>query len=253
MNDERLDEESKLKKGSARGMPSGRTIAIAMLASMAVVGVVLGLLMLFDAHRYVLDLLRWLDDQGSKALLLFILIMALVMMLIIPGILFTTGAGFVFGVVEGSIAVVVGSTLGAVAAFLIARYAFGMRARVWLHNHARLDAFGEEVCAQGWKIVALTRMMPLFPFKITNYLFGLTPVRLRDFTWGTFFGVIPWSVHNVYLGAIAADLSGLTLGEARDPWGWALYIAGFVITIGTIFYLTRMARRVLARTEVREP
>lgn len=251
MNGERRDYVDRQAERAPDGVPSGRAVALVMLASIAIVAVAVGLLVLFDAHRYVLDLLRWLDDQGGQALLLFVLIMALVMLLLLPGVLFTTGAGFVFGVTQGSIAVVIGSTLGAVGAFMIARHALGARAREWLRGRARLDAFGEELGAEGWKIVALTRMVPLFPFKISNYLFGLTPVTLRGFTVGTFLGVMPWSIHNVYLGAIAADLSGLGLSAERGPFEWALYIGGFVAIVATLFYLSRMARRALARAQAR--
>jgi hypothetical protein len=54
------------------------------------------------------DLLQWFDAQGAWAPLLFILIMAAVVVLVLPGVLFTTGAGFVFGVVEGTMYVVIG-------------------------------------------------------------------------------------------------------------------------------------------------
>lgn len=250
MEGERLDEVDRRTGRAPRGgMPSGRAIVVAMLASIAIVAVAVGLLVLFGVHHHVLDLLRWLDGRGWQALLLFVLIMALVMMMLVPGVLFTTGAGFVFGVVQGSIAVVIGSTLGAVAAFLMARHLLGPRAQAWLQGRATFDAFGQELGAEGWKIVALTRMVPLFPFKISNYLFGLTPITLRAFTMGTFVGVIPWSVHNVYLGAIAADLSGLGLDAERGPAEWALYIAGFLATVATLFYVNRMARRALARSQ----
>src|SRR3990167_797972 len=81
-------------------------------ASILFVAAVLALLIHFGAHEQVLALLQWFDDQGAWAPLLFILIMAAVVVLVLPGVLFTTGAGFVFGVVEGSVYVVMGTTLG---------------------------------------------------------------------------------------------------------------------------------------------
>lgn len=230
------------------GAWGGRTAAAAMLAGFLVAAAAVGLLILFDAHERVLQLLYWLDAQGGRALLLFVLIMALVMVLLLPGVLFTTGAGFVFGVVQGSAAVVLGTTLGAAAAFLIARHLFGERASRWLRARARLGPVSEELAAQGWKLVLLTRLIPFFPFKLSNYLFGLTAMSLRGFVAGTFIGVIPWSVHNVYLGAIAADLSGVGLrGAERSPLEWALYLAGFAATVATVIYVNRLARRALAR------
>lgn len=214
-----------------------------MLLGIAVVAVVVGILVWSGAHHSVVDLLRRLDEMGPAALLVFIAIMALVVVLLLPGVLFTTGAGFVFGVVQGSVAVVIGTAMGSIGAFLIARFLSGARATRWLREHDRLAPFSEELAARGWRLVLLTRLMPLFPFKLTNYLFGLSPVSLRGFAVGTLIGIIPWSVHNVYLGALAADLSGIGLRPERSPFEWALYLAGFVATIITIVYVSRVARR----------
>ncbi len=235
------------------GLWSGRRAVAALLLGFLFTAAVVGLLILFDMHQHVLQLLRWLDAQGSMAMLLFILIMALVMVLLLPGMLLTTGAGFVFGVAQGSVVVVLGTTLGAALAFLIARHLFGERAARWLRSREKLGAVSAELAAQGWKVVLLTRLLPFFPFKLSNYLFGLTPVSLRGFLAGTFIGVIPWSVHNVYLGSIAAELGGMSLhGGDRGVLGWSLYAAGFLVTVVTVVYLNHLARRALARRGVGE-
>ena len=105
-------------------------------------------------------MLNWLDTQGVSVLLLFTLVMALVVVLLLPGVIFTTGAGFVFGVVEGSICVVLGTTMGATLAFLIARYLFGARATRYVLAHTRLKLVSDEFTPQAWKIVMLTRLVP---------------------------------------------------------------------------------------------
>lgn len=216
--------------------------------SVLFVAAVLAVLIYFDTQTQVLQLLEWLDAQGAWGPLLFILIMMLVVVLVLPGVMFTTGAGFVFGVVEGTIYVVVGTTLGATLAFLIARYLFGTRAKRFILAHARLKLVSEELAPQGWKIVLLTRVVPFFPFKLSNYFFGLTPFSLRGFVLGTFAGVIPFSLHNVYLGAIAADIATLGGRSAeRTPLQWTLYGAGFLATIALLVYLNRLARRALAK------
>ena len=217
-------------------------------ASMLFVAALLALLIHFGAHEYVVLLLRWFDAQGAWAPLLFVLIMAAVVVLVLPGVLFTTGAGFVFGVVKGSVYVVIGTTLGASLAFLIARHLFGQRARQFVMSRARLRLVSEELTPQGWKIVLLTRLIPFFPGKISNYFFGLSSFSLRGYVGGSLLGFTPFSVHNAYLGSIAADLS--TLGarnQARSPLEWTFYGAGFVATVIAVVYLNRLARRALAR------
>ena len=217
-------------------------------ASIVFVAALLAVLVYFGAHEQVIRLLRWFDTQGAWAPLLFVLIMAAVVVLVLPGVLFTTGAGFVFGVVEGSICVVAGSTLGAAMAFLIARHLFGQRARQFILARARLRLVSEELTPHGWKIVLLTRLIPFFPSKLSNYFFGLTSFSLRGYVGGSLLGFTPFSIHNVYLGSIAADLSTLgTRNLGRTPLEWALYGTGFVATVIAVLYLNRLARRALER------
>lgn len=233
-----------------RGSPAGRAASPVWLiaASVLFVAAILGVLMYFGTHEQLVQLLKWVEAQGAWAAALFILIMAAVVVLLVPGILFTTGAGFVFGVVEGSIYVVVGTTLGASAAFLIARYLFGERARRFIVARSRLQAVNEEMTRHDWKVVMMTRLIPFFPSKVANYFFGLTSFSFRGYVLGSLIGFTPFSVHNVYLGAVAASLA--TLGErdlGRSPVEWALYGAGFVVTVAAVLYLNRLARRALAR------
>ncbi|MEJ2515950.1 MAG: VTT domain-containing protein [Gammaproteobacteria bacterium] len=219
-----------------------------LAGSVLFVAAFLALLYQLGVQDQLVRLLEWVESQGLWAPLLFMAIMAAVVVLVLPGLPLTTGAGFVFGVVEGSVYVVVGTTLGAVIAFLVARYLFGERARRFTIEHARFRLVGEELGQRGGTIVMLTRLVPFFPSKIANYFFGLTPVRLGGFTLGSLVGFIPFSVNNVYVGSIAADLSTLgARGIARTPLEWAVYGAGFVVTILTVFYLNRLARRALAR------
>lgn len=235
--------------------PPGRRIQSPLLgiaASILFVAAVLALLVYFGVHEQVLALLQWFDEQGAWAPLLFIMIMAAVVVLVLPGVLFTTGAGFVFGVVEGSIYVVAGTTLGATVAFLIARYLFGKRARRFVMARSRLHIVSKELTPHGWKIVLLTRLIPFFPSKIANYFFGLTPFSLRGFVGGSLLGFIPFSIYSAYLGSIAADLSTLGARSAeRTPLEWALYGAGFVAAVIAVVTVNRLARRALARYEER--
>jgi uncharacterized membrane protein YdjX (TVP38/TMEM64 family) len=207
----------------------------------------LAVMLYFDANKQVLQLLQWLDTQGLSALLWFVLIMALVVVLLVPGVLFTTGAGFVFGVLQGTAAVILGTTLGAALAFLIARYMFGARTRRFILSNRWLNVINKGLSSHGFRVVLLTRLVPFFPGKLSNYIFGISQVSLRDFVCASFLGFIPFSLHNVYLGSIAADIA--TLGSRnteRTPLEWGLYGAGFVLSIMVVLYLNRIASRLLA-------
>ena len=207
----------------------------------------LAVMLYFDTDKQVLQLLQWLETQGLSALLWFVLIMALVVVLLVPGVLFTTGAGFVFGVLQGTAAVILGTTLGAALAFLIARYLFGASTRRFILSNRWLNVINRGLSSHGFRVVLLTRLVPFFPGKLSNYIFGISQVSLRDFVCASFLGFIPFSLHNVYLGSIAADIA--TLGSRnteRTPLEWGLYGAGFVLSIMVVLYLNRVASRLLA-------
>jgi uncharacterized membrane protein YdjX (TVP38/TMEM64 family) len=218
-----------------------------IVIGVVVVTVLLALMLYFDTTSQVLLLLQWLDAQGLTALLWFVLIMAIVVVLLLPGVLFTTGAGFVFGVFQGSAVVILGTTLGAAMAFLIARYLFGASMRRFIMSNRWLNILDRDVVVHGFRIVLLTRLIPFFPGKLSNYIFGISQMSLRDFVCASFLGFIPFSVHNVYLGSIAADIA--TLGSRnteRTLLEWGLYGAGFILSISVVLYLNRVASRLLA-------
>lgn len=219
-----------------------------ILAGIVFMAVLLATLLLFDTDEQVLQLLQWLETQGLAALLWFVLIMALVVVLLLPGVLFTTGAGFVFGVVEGTVAVVLGTTLGAALAFLLARYCVGDSVRRYVSSNRWLGVVNRGLGSHGFRVVLLTRLVPFFPGKLSNYVFGLSGVSLRDYVLASLLGFIPFSLHNVYLGSIAADIATLgSRNHERTALEWGLYGAGFIASIAIVLYLNRLASRLLAQ------
>ncbi|WP_445361642.1 TVP38/TMEM64 family protein [Microbulbifer sp. EKSA005] len=221
-------------------------LLILAVCTIAVAGV-LSLLVYFDLDDQIIELMQWLNEQGWQTSLLFILIVAAAIVFLLPGVIFTMGAGFVFGVIKGTLLVIAGTVLGATLAFLIARYLLGAKPSRWVMSHIKPATVGEVIRREGWQMIMLTRLVPLFPFKLSNYFFGLTPVRLRDFVIGNFLGIIPLTLHNVYIGSIAADLTSLGKVEERTPIQWGFYIAGFALAVIALIGLTRMARRALKR------
>ena len=219
----------------------------ALAGSLALVGLILAVLMYFDVHLKLIELLRWVEQQGSMAAVLFIVLMALTVMFLLPGIFFTTGAGYVFGIVAGTAYVVLGTTLGASLAFLIARYLFGARAKNYVMSKSKLNLLNTEMAKHDFKVVLLTRLIPFFPGKLSNYFFGLTDFRFGNYALATLIGLIPFSLHNVYIGSLISDLAELREGGlTRSPMQWALYGFGFIVTIVAIWFFNRIAKRALS-------
>jgi uncharacterized membrane protein YdjX (TVP38/TMEM64 family) len=207
-------------------------IAIAVLANFFHLGKV------FSA---MLDDIRGL---GPLAPLLFIIIYILGAILFVPGSILTIGGGVLFGLLWGTIYVSIGATIGATAAFLIGRYLARGWVRGQLEGNKKFAAIDDAVGREGWKIVALTRLSPVFPFNLLNYAFGLTAVTLRDYTIATWAGILPGTILYVYLGSIGGALAHS--GNARpSPAQWALRIVGLLATVGVAVYVGRVASRAL--------
>jgi uncharacterized membrane protein YdjX (TVP38/TMEM64 family) len=130
-------------------------------------------------------------SMGALAPALFIVIYIAGAVLFVPGALLTIVGGALFGLVWGTVYVSIGATIGATAAFVIGRYLARGWVRARLENNPRFAAIDDAVGREGWKIVALTRLSPVFPFNLLNYAFGLTGVSLRDYVIATWAGILP--------------------------------------------------------------
>ncbi|MGQ9864667.1 MAG: TVP38/TMEM64 family protein [Pseudanabaenaceae cyanobacterium] len=136
--------------------------------------------------------------------------------LALPGTALTLAAGAWFGVGAGSFWTWLGATLGAFAAFAIARWLAADWVQQRLQNRGdRLTLFSQNLQTKGFWLVLSLRLAPVFPFNLTNYALGLTQIPSRDYFLATALGIIPGTVVYTWLGA--AGRSALT-GEAR----WSL-------------------------------
>jgi uncharacterized membrane protein YdjX (TVP38/TMEM64 family) len=213
-----------------------------------VYGTVAVSLVLALRYFHVQDLLKealdWIGKLGSWGPVIFLGIYIVATVLFIPGSVLTLGAGAVFGVVLGSIYVSISATLGATAAFLVGRYLARDAIARKIEKNEKFAAIDRAVADEGWKIVFLTRLSPVFPFTLLNYAFGLTRVKLRHYVLASWIGMIPGTVMYVYLGSlvhIGAGNRHRTVGE------WALYGVGLLATIVVTVFVTRLARKALAR------
>lgn len=221
----------------------------AILRSAAILIVVAGLFLAaryFNAQEVLRNLLEWIADLGAWGAVIFVLAYVLATVLFLPGFLLTLGAGFLFGVIKGSVLVSVASTLGAASAFLIGRYL----ARDWvarkIEGNRRFHQVDEAVGREGWRIVGLVRLSPIFPFNLLNYAFGLTKVSFRDYFLASWIGMLPATAMYVYIGSLAGDLATLgSQGHTRTPAEWALYTVGLAATVLVTIYVTRIARKAL--------
>ncbi|MDP9377589.1 MAG: TVP38/TMEM64 family protein, partial [Actinomycetota bacterium] len=171
------------------------------VARLAMAVVALLTLFVFLASQDLLSpaRIRGLVRQAPVAApVVFVLLYAALTVLLIPGAVRSLLAGALFGPVWGTVLTVVAATIGASAAFLIAR-SVG-RAHVERIAGPRITQIDRWITDRGLGAVLFVRLVPLFPFNTVNYAAGLTGLRLRTFAFGTLVGVIPGTTAYVGLG-----------------------------------------------------
>jgi uncharacterized membrane protein YdjX (TVP38/TMEM64 family) len=194
------------------------------------------------------DALAWIEGLGVAGMGVFALMYIVACVFLIPGSILTLGGGAIYGVVTGSILVSISSTLGATAAFLVGRYF----ARNWvakkIEGNTTFSAIDNAVAKEGWKIVGLSRLSPIFPFSLLNYAYSLTKVSLRDFVVASWIGMIPGTVMYVYIGSLAGDLASIGAESSNDPTAakWVINGIGFLATVLVTVYVTKIAKKALA-------
>lgn len=227
------------------GKSSGNLFKVIVAAVMIVLLVVAA--ELFDLQQVLHDALTWISGLGVLGPIIFAGLYILACVLSLPGFILTLGAGAVFGVITGFIAVSIGSTLGAACAFLIGRYLARDLVAGRIAGNEKFKAVDEAVGREGWKIVLLTRLSPIFPFNLLNYAFGLTKVSLKHYFFASWLGMIPGTVMYVYIGSLAGDLASLGgSGRARTTGEWVLYGIGLLATLIVTVFVTRLARETLS-------
>ena len=132
-----------------------------------------------------------------------------------PASLLSMTGGVLFGPVWGSAYTICSATVGATVPFLLTRK-FGRKPLEKLLSQSenfedRFTAFEQSVEEQGWKYVAFTRLVTVFPFLLLNYAFGLTKVRLWTYVWASFLFMLPGTIMFTYMGYAGGE--ALTGGD----------------------------------------
>ncbi|MBV5306016.1 MAG: VTT domain-containing protein [Desulfobulbaceae bacterium] len=174
-----------------------KRIAVILLLVGAIVGVRSA-----NLEQYLdQDKLRQLiQGYGALGPLVFMGLYAITPCLFLPGLPFTIAAGILFGPVWGVVYAICGATIGATLAFLLGRYA----GRDWVKQKLsgpRWKQLDQEVEKHGWKVVAFTRLIPLFPYNLLNFAFGLTGVKLLHYIVASFIFMLPACIAYILLSS----------------------------------------------------
>lgn len=214
--------------GAKRARPWMRLLIVLVLITLLVL--VAGQLGIFDILKggTLKERVERLDGMfqslGAWAPAVFILIWIVACVLLLPGLPISIAGGLVFGAVWGSLWTILGSNLGATAAFLVGRYAARGMVSGWVEKNKSLKKIDEGVRQQGWRMLMITRMVPIFPFSIQNYVYGLTDIPFRIYVLVTFPTMIPATIAFNFAGGSAREVI-LSGGQPAALKKTILYLA----------------------------
>lgn len=196
------------------------------------------------------SLQEWLAGLGVWGPFVFVAIYVGAVLLLLPGSALTMAAGALFGLIWGTLVVLLAATTAAALGFLIAR---GV-GREWLirkmRHSPRFTALDRAIGEGGWKIVALLRLSPAVPFNVQNYIYGLTRIRFWPYVLTSAWAMLPGILLYVYLGYLGrAGIEAASGEHARSPAEWTLLVVGLVATAAVTFYIARLARKTLRQLE----
>jgi uncharacterized membrane protein YdjX (TVP38/TMEM64 family) len=199
--------------------------------------------------EHLWGVLEWVRGLGLLGYLVFGAVYVLACVLMVSGAVLTLGAGILFGLLWGTVAVSVSSTLGACVAFLVGRTV----ARGWIarkvEGSPRFGAIDRAVGREGFKIVLLTRLSPVFPFVLLNYAYALTDVAFWKYALASWIGMLPGTVMYVYFGTAVGSLAAAAAGEIETGVaGQVFFWTGLAVAVVVAVFVARVARRAIAES-----
>lgn len=215
----------------------GRLVLLGLVILSALV-----LAKVFGVGERLGELRGWIESLGAWGPLVFIVLYVVAVVFMLPASALTIGAGALFGSVLGISVVSIASTLGAGISFLVSRYFARAAAANWLAKSGRFQQLDQLTEKHGAMIVALTRLVPIFPFTLLNYGFGLTRVPFGTYLFWSWLCMLPGTA--LYVVGADAITKGVSQGKVPWPLVGGAVVAAIILTI-----LVRTARRKLSSQE----
>ena len=229
-----------------------RSPVLHLVGLLVIAGLLVWLCQIYPVLDWIIALQEWMAQQGVTGVLLYPMFYAICNVLLLPAGILSVGGGFFFGLWWGFLLVLVGNLLGAALAFMLTR----KLARKWIGKKllARRKWFELDLAIEreGWKIVLLSQLNPLFPTSLLNYLSGLTSMRFRQCMLWIALGQAPGLFLYAYFGTLGQLGVNLLRGES-DPatHEYFIWFGGLVLSAAVTVMLGRVAFRLLREAEER--
>ncbi|GKY98323.1 hypothetical protein MPSEU_000789900 [Mayamaea pseudoterrestris] len=175
-----------------------------------------------------------MQAMGPLGVVAFGFVYCLAEVLAVPATPLTLSAGYLFGLVQGTTVVLLAATCAACIAFFIGKTFLRTWVEQVLQQNPKFAKLDKAIGREGFKLLLLVRLSPLFPFALSNYLYGASSVDFASYFWGTLLGFAPGTIAYVYAGMVGKALT-LSGGAGGEPW--YVYAGGF----GVLAVLLKLA------------
>ena len=178
----------------------------------------------------------WVASFGKIAPLIYIGLYLVSTVFFLPGSPVTVLAGFVFGPLWGVFYASVASIISVSIAFLIARYVARDLVEGWVKDNTQFRKIDEQVEEQGWRILMFTRLVPIFPFNLQNYAYGLTSIRFSTYVLVSAIFMLPGT-------AVFVQLGGAFVSGEGNIWKTLLYLGGTGVLMVLLSLIPKLLRK----------
>jgi uncharacterized membrane protein YdjX (TVP38/TMEM64 family) len=186
-------------------------VRLAVLAGIIILGIVLIRLLGLQEYlslKNLQELSSTVKELGWIGPVVYILIWIVACLFFLPGSPITIAGSIVFGAWWALPLVTIGANLGANAAFLAARYAARPMVENWAEKNHQFKKIDDGVQRHGWRMVMITRLVPIFPFNLQNYAYGLTKVKFSTYALVSLACMIPGTAAYVFAGGALVSGKG---------------------------------------------
>jgi len=234
--------------GAVPVAPATRRLPVRIAIGLVVLAAIIILFRTLPVAEWFAQFQTYIRGVGPIGYVIYALVYAACCVLFIPASVLTLGAGAIFGLVTGTIVVVIGATLGAALSFFLAKTVMRKKVESMTEGNAKFRALDRAISKEGARIVFLIRLAPIFPFTYINYAFGLTGVRTLPFILATLIGIIPGTFAYIYIGHAAASAAA----GGGDRTKTIVQIAGAVIALVVTLFVARVATKAIRKAGVDE-
>jgi uncharacterized membrane protein YdjX (TVP38/TMEM64 family) len=199
-----------------------------------------------DLADGLLAFVERLRALGPAGMVPFALSYAVASVFLMPVTPFSLASGFLYGPIGGFFTAWGGEVLGACLAYAAGRWVFRDRARALMLRSPMLSALDDALEEQGWRLLVLVRLSPLFPFGPLNYALGFSGVKPAHYVVATALGTAPACMLLVWTGSTLPHLQAVLEGEEGMEGAW-LYWFGLLATAVAVIAVTRATRQALQK------